>query len=217
MNKEQAEIYVMKSLDMAKTISRDFQYKFLVINLFFLGIPIALYHELSFVIIISIIFCLNLLFVIIFAKKRPDFIKVTILIIIQLTVFCIGLNCIVLGLYKIVKKFKLWIFVFSIIIQIIAFILSFIIVKKHAVKFKPKNLNTGAVAGAAASFGCALGFLLVRFLSPTLSEFLPYISLIINILVCLISVGISGAFYRLYLIKKYGLIIEVEKELEEDF
>lgn len=207
MNKEQAEIYVIHSTDSSKTTSRKFQNEFLLINLICSGIAVALHHELIFVTIISIVAISNIIFTFLFAKREAVCIKVAILMIIQLIVFWIVLNCIVFGIYKVTDRLVLWEFIASVAIQLIAFGISFVFIIKHAKKFMATKgitkieLTAGIVAGL--SFSLALIF--CRILSPSLNTFVTIMAILINLMSCLVTVGIAGAFYRVYLIKKYNL------------
>lgn len=211
MNKEQAEIYVTKSLDLAKTTSKRHQYELLLVNFVFLGIAIVLYHELTFVIIISFVACLEAFFTIVFAKKRPHYFKVTILIAIQIIVLSIALNGIIWGMYQLANSFVLWEYLLSIAIQVMAWVISIFFEKKRAERFKPQKYisKAGVVASATAGLTYALTLFLCRIFSPSLSTLLsiamPLIALLLNMLVCLMGTGVTAAIYRACLIKKFQL------------
>lgn len=214
MNKEQAEICIKITEDALKTTSKGIHYKFLPINLICLVIAIALYHELIFAIMILAIVGLNIIFVVVLAKKKPFVINAIILLSIQMIVFCIALNCLIFGLYKLVDLFILWEFLLSIVIQIMALGISVILVKKHADNYKEKEKfsKVEVITGVAGGLGYTLALILCRIFTPSLSIVILILTLLMNLLVYLFNFAIVAAIYRIYLIKKYNLNAELKAD-----
>ena len=214
MDKEQAGIYVFKSLNIEKTASKGFQYKLLIINLIFIGISALLYRGLVFIIIVSITASLDILFTIAFAKRKLQLFKATLLLIIQKMVFCVAANLIVFGMYMLVQKFVLWEYIVSIAIQLFAFAINFILEKKYAKGFKYSDdiLKAEGKAGSVAGFSSALGLILCRIFSPSLSVTVMLLASLLNLMVCLMSFAVMMSIHKAYLIKKYNLNIEQNLE-----
>ncbi len=205
MNREQAEGYVeygINYMDFSKKIC----YRLLPLILFVLTIAIALHRELIFMAIVVIIALLSIVFSIVFLIKYSIF-NGFMSVGLQLLFTNIALNLIVFGINKLTKSFILWEYIVSIVIQVIAFGVSWFLIKRRSEKFKLEEnyTKTEIVAGTMAGFSCALALILCRIFAPPLTTVVSIIVILINFIVCLINVGIIMAFYRAYLIKKFNL------------
>lgn len=209
MNKESAEIYVKKSLNTVKIISRAYQYRFLLLNFFVFGIAFIVYPKKAFLIAMLCIYFINAFSAILLAKKAPCLLSGTVLTIIQLLVFCVALNSIVFAMYQSAQVFVLWEFIVSVMIQLLSIAVSFILIKRHAKKFHENErysyTKTEAVAGTASGISYILVLTFCHVVSPSLSTFVTPVAILINILACLMSFATSSAIFRAYLIKKYNI------------
>jgi hypothetical protein len=210
MNKELAESYVQYGIK-ATVFTEKSCTAFLPFNILFLMIAIALYRELYFIVIVTLVIITAIATSMLFRKKWSAFTGLLSQAT-QFVIFVIAIDCIYFGMYNMADIFVWYEYLISIIIQIIAFLVSIQLVvnsaKRHDISKKPViNTTVGAVAGlvcASTSIICKIFFTEV-----SASVILTIMSLLMNIMILLSSYVIVMAYYRAFLIKKYDLEIQI--------
>ena len=214
MNRETAEAYVLKSIDSPKALTTKTQFVFLVLNFLFLGISLALCHAVVFIVTVACVAVVYLVALIALLRKKNLF-RITVLIAVQLTVFCIAFDFLMFGVYQIADEFVLWEFLASMGIQAVAFVVDFFLAHLYAKKFDPntpaeKASKATKAASAAAALSCASSMILLRVFSPSESVAITIIVVCLNIMSCLLWFGVWSAVLRAFYIKKYQIEVDIK-------
>ena len=214
MDKETAEIYVLYGIK-STNFTKKMCLTFLPLNIVLSGISIILLDcKYTVVIVFTILILGNIVTSIIFVIKWSAFF----LLFAQSTQFTfliIILNFIYYGLQKISLLFVWYEFLISLIIQVIAFVVSILLVINQAKNQKKvKKKSTKIMAGSAAVLSFSIGRIICRFFltNATFSIVSTILSILLNIMICLLSYAIVCGYYRAYLMKKFDLKINLRVE-----
>ena len=213
MDRETAESYVQYGIKSTK-FTKKMCMAFLPLNIISSMIAIAAFHEINFVILVVIFIIINIVTSLLF-KAKWSVISGLLSQATQASLFAIAIDFIYFSLFQMFNLFVWYEFLISIITQIVALCVSIpiviILAKKHK-KDKTKDFQVPAkIVASIAACACSSATLFCKiFLKDAPLSFVWVImSSIFNLMVYLLCYIIVRSYYRVYLIKKYKLEIDL--------
>lgn len=214
MNSQAAENWVIFGIK-STVFSRKTSFKILPINLIIAVISCLLFSESRFIIIVAFIFLIEIILSLILYLKWSA-VSVLVSQATQILFFVVNLDFMNYSIYKFSGLFVWYEFLISIILQLSAMLISIPIAINSAKRYidKPyeKKLNARVIAGSFAglSYTTAIIFCKIFLTNASVALVITIISILINLLICLLNLGIVMAFYRVYLIKRFKLNIDLK-------
>lgn len=214
MNSQTAENWILLGIKSTK-FSKRLCFRLFPINLIIAVISCLLFNELSFIIIVALINLIEIILsVILFVKWSA--VSGLVSQATQILFFVINLDFINYSMYKLGGLFVWYELLIAILLQF-ATILIFIPIainsaNRYIEKASEKKLNAGVIAGSVAglSYITTITFCKIFLTNASLAVVITIISILINLLICLLNWCIVLAFYRVYLIKRFKLKIDLK-------
>jgi len=212
MNERIAQSYVRYHFESVE-FSKKLCTKLLPFNIGAQFIAIALYSESLFVVASIAVIMANIITSVVFRKKWSLFIgfvsQGT-----QLLLFAIGVNFIIFGMYKCTELFVFYEYLIIIAIQVIVSCIGFYLIvtmsKRHNEKKKGKSSTVMAATTTIAVYAWTTAFCKLFLAGAPLSTVITILSVIMNVLICLLNYVAIGGYYRAFLVKKYRIEIEMK-------
>lgn len=206
MNRETAKEYIVNQIETNK-FSKEAATVFLPFNGLTLVASFIWHRTISFGILCGFVLLLNLLIMFFFEKKwsiKTAFLsKAT-----QLFFFAVSIDFLLYGLYRFFDFFLWHELIITFCTQIIAFVISFLLLvfKLSKAKSKRYSLIYTSIGGSIGGFTYMIGMILGKFVfaeNPNLGIW--FLVLVLNLMVWLLSYVIASGYYSAYLIDKYQL------------
>lgn len=199
--------YGIKSTNFTRNKCLSFLFGTIILGI----IAILLYNQKLVIIFVAIALVFNLVVSLIcYNKWSAKFFFIS-----QATyalVICIMIDIIYYAMYHATELFVVMDYIVAIVLQIVIIPIIGMITVFHAKTFKKKKYSTlykigGAISGAV--YGISSIVCKIFLTDASLSIVLTIISILMNIIVYFLIYGILSASYRVFLIEKFNLSIEV--------